>query len=80
MCEFMHVYFYNFATKYTYSSVLPRATNVMAVIGFSKVHRHPNIEARSPTITVMKIIIINAHTKVNQPPQKCTGGTMANMI
>jgi len=52
----------------------------MAVIGFSNPHRQPKMEAKSPTIIVMKIIIMRAQMKVNQPPQKCTGGTIANII
>lgn len=59
------------------SRFIPRATKVMAVMDFSNLHRHPNIAAKSPTITVIMIITRSAQMNVSQPPQKCTGGTIA---
>lgn len=53
---------------------------VIAVIDFSRPHRHPNIEAKSPTITVIMIINTRATKKVSHPPQKCTGGIIAKNI
>ena len=55
-------------------SDVPKATKVMAVIGYSIPKTHPNKSANSPTMKVTAPIKTREITKQAHPPIKCGGG------
>lgn len=59
--------------------LVPRATNVMAVILASILIKQPNIPAKSPMIAVIKPINAREMMNVGQPPRIEGGGTHANI-
>jgi len=60
------------------SHLVPKATNVIAVMRSLNPTRQPKMEARSPTTQVKRPIIARERENVNQPPHTLGGGINAN--
>ena len=58
--------------------LVPKATNVMAVIRSFKPIRQPKIEAMSPTMAVRRPMNNSENVKVSHPPPIVGGGMKAN--
>ena len=58
--------------------LVPKATNVMAVMRSFRPMRQPKMEAISPTMAVRSPIISKEHIKVGHPPPSVGGGMKAN--
>ena len=58
--------------------LVPKATNVMAVIELGRSIKHPKIPARSPMIAVIKPITAREIRNVGHPPRYLHGGIKAN--
>lgn len=59
--------------------LVPKATNVMAVMASSIPIKHPKVPARSFMIVVRSPITARDIRKHGQPPRYFDGGTKANM-
>ena len=60
--------------------LVPRATRVIAVMGFGRPIKQPKIPAKSPIMAVRKPIIAREMINVGQPPRRLAGGINAKMI